>query len=112
MSHPLNYPFFLIFQPPAIDEPEYIDITGSNNPYEPSYEDYNNFIEDLAPESDAPTSSYGNPGAVITKVNMFSVLLYPQYYNIDNKTIAYFKVLESLLKSYPRAIYLTPISLL
>ncbi len=83
MSHPLNYPFFLIFQPPAIDEPEYIDITGSNNnpyepsyedsnnPYEPSYEDYNNFIEDLAPESDAPTSSYGNPGAVITKVNIF-----------------------------------------
>lgn len=52
---------------PPLDEPEYIDITGTNNPYEPSYEDYNNFIEDLAPESDAPTSSYGNPGAVITK---------------------------------------------
>ena len=57
------------FQPP-LNEPEYIDITGDNNPYGPSYEDYNTSIEDLAPETDAPTSSYGNPGAVITKVNI------------------------------------------
>ena len=32
------------FQPP-LNEPEYIDITGDNNPYEPSYEDDNTIID-------------------------------------------------------------------